>query len=132
MVRIGDQGIITALGHPLRARILTVLDDEEASPKELAARFEEKLGNVSYHVRILLGLGLIELVRETPRRGAVEHHYRSMPRPDAVLNLDVSLDDAGWAELAAAVGDFADRVAAISSSHPGDRAGRVVAATLGG
>src|SRR5918998_2436048 len=104
--RLTDQGIITALGHPLRARILSVLDSSEASPKELAAQLGEKLGNVSYHVRILARLGLIELVRETPRRGAVEHHYRSSPRPESVLNLELGLDDAGWRKAVAALESF--------------------------
>ena len=38
-------------------------------------------GTVAYHVRTLLQLGLIELVDETRVRGAVEHHYRAVPRP---------------------------------------------------
>ena len=32
-------------------------------------------------MRQLNELGLLELVRETPRRGAIEHHYRAKPRP---------------------------------------------------
>jgi DNA-binding transcriptional ArsR family regulator len=125
-----DQGIITALGHPLRARILSVLDSSEASPKELSAQLGEKLGNVSYHVRILVRLGLIELVRETPRRGAVEHHYRSAPRPEAVLNVELGLDDAGWREAAAALERFNEQLAGIVSRHGGNTQGRVVAALL--
>lgn len=132
MVRIGDQGIITALGHPLRARVLTALDEGEASPKELAVRFGEKLGNVSYHVRILARLGLIELVRETPRRGAVEHHYRAAMRPETVVNVELALDAKGWAEVSCALEAFAERLAAIAEGHAGDSPGRVVAAALPG
>jgi hypothetical protein len=40
------------------------------------------LGTVSYHVRTLHQLGLIELVGETRVRGAVEHHYRANVRPE--------------------------------------------------
>jgi hypothetical protein len=32
---------------------------------------------VSYHVRALLNLKLIKLVKKTPRRGAIEHHYEA-------------------------------------------------------
>lgn len=103
---------------------------QEASPKELATQLGEKLGNVSYHVRILVRLGLIELVRETPRRGAVEHHYRSAPRPDAVLNVELGLDDAGWREAAVALGAFGERLDDIVSRHGGPSRGRVVAALL--
>ena len=125
-----DQGIITALGHPLRARILSVLDAEEASPKELATRLGEKLGNVSYHVRILVRLGLIELVRETPRRGAVEHHYRSAPRPEAVLNVELGLDDTGWREAADALSRLNEQLEGIIARHGGSKGGRIVAALL--
>jgi hypothetical protein len=52
-----------------------------ASPSELAGELGEPLGNVSYHVRTLAELKCIELVRTTPRRGAVEHHYRATVRP---------------------------------------------------
>jgi DNA-binding transcriptional ArsR family regulator len=128
---ITDQGIITALGHPLRARILSLLDAGEASPKELAASLTEKLGNVSYHVRILARLGLIELVRETPRRGAVEHHYRSVPRPEAVANLELSLSPAGWDAAASALTSFTAELEKIVRRHGGGQQGRVVAALLG-
>jgi hypothetical protein len=40
------------------------------------------LGNVSYHVRQLQSFGLIRLVRTTPRRGSIEHHYELVARPD--------------------------------------------------
>jgi hypothetical protein len=46
---------------------------------------------VSYHVRQLADLGLIKLVKRTPRRGAIEHHYRAEPRP--------RISDAAWAEV---------------------------------
>jgi hypothetical protein len=36
---------------------------------------------VSYHVRTLRQLGLIELDHESPVRGAIEHHYRAHQRP---------------------------------------------------
>lgn len=128
---ITDQGIITALGHPLRARILALLDEGEASPKEIAGQLGEKLGNVSYHVRILARLGLIELVRETPRRGAVEHHYRAVPRPEEVVNVDLSLSEAGWKAASDALAEFTQRLHQIVDRHGGGQEGRVVAAVLG-
>ncbi|MEA2677531.1 MAG: hypothetical protein QOJ81_1672 [Chloroflexota bacterium] len=127
---MSDQGIITALGHPLRARILAELDEHEASPKELSQALGEKLGNVSYHVRILAGLDLIELVRQTPRRGAVEHHYRSRPRPGAMLNLELELDAAGWKAASEALASFNKKLSDISTKRKGKVRGRVVAAVL--
>jgi DNA-binding transcriptional ArsR family regulator len=49
---------------------------EKFSPTEIAAEFGEPLGNVSYHVRTLLKSGLLESAGTTPRRGALQHHYR--------------------------------------------------------
>jgi DNA-binding transcriptional ArsR family regulator len=86
-----DSNIVKALSHPLRMRILTRLNEGVASPNEMAKEFDESLPLVSYHVRILRELECIELVRTTPRRGAIEHHYRALTRP--------FLDDEDWAQL---------------------------------
>jgi DNA-binding transcriptional ArsR family regulator len=86
-----DSNIVKALSHPLRMRILTRLNEGVASPNEMAKEFEESLPLVSYHVRILRELECIELVRTTPRRGAIEHHYRALTRP--------FLSDDDWAQL---------------------------------
>lgn len=67
-----------ALSHPLRGRILGILEERRASPRELADELGQPLGNVSYHVRTLLGLKLIRLVKKTPRRGSIEHYYEAV------------------------------------------------------
>jgi DNA-binding transcriptional ArsR family regulator len=86
-----DVRVIKALGHPLRTRALTILNERVASPNELAQMLDAPLGSVAYHVRILLDLGAIELVRTEPRRGAVEHFYRATMRP--------FFSDADWAAM---------------------------------
>jgi DNA-binding transcriptional ArsR family regulator len=78
---IDDPRYVKAMSHPLRVRILAILMERKASPVELAQVLEGTLGTVSYHVRTLHQLGLIELVAETRVRGAVEHHYRAKSRP---------------------------------------------------
>ena len=90
-----DQRIVKALAHPLRIRMLTVLNQRVASPSELAGELEEPIGNVSYHMRTLADLGMVELVRTEPRRGAVEHYYRAIERPH--------LPASDWATLPASV-----------------------------
>lgn len=68
-----------AQSHPLRVKILRALaqaEDDTASPNELAETLRERLPNVSYHIRALLDLECIELVRTAQRRGAIEHYYR--------------------------------------------------------
>ena len=69
------------------------MDEGVASPSQLAIELGERLGNISYHVRILLGSGYVELVRTEPRRGALEHFYRATIGP--------GLDPEQWAELPA-------------------------------
>src|SRR3954451_15646562 len=68
------------MAHPLRVRILAILDERVASPNEISQEVDAPLQNVSYHVRQLANAGLIELVSQTPRRGAVEHHYKAVAR----------------------------------------------------
>jgi DNA-binding transcriptional ArsR family regulator len=79
---LSDQRVVKALAHPLRVQILSLLEQQTASPSELAAELRVPLGNVSYHVRQLQSFGLIRLVRTTPRRGSIEHHYELVARPD--------------------------------------------------
>ena len=81
ITNVDDQRYVKALSHPLRVRILGILEEQPASPVELSQVLDATLGTISYHVRQLNELGLLELVRETPRRGAIEHHYRAKPRP---------------------------------------------------
>jgi DNA-binding transcriptional ArsR family regulator len=75
-----DPRIAKALSHPMRARILGILDERVASPNEIAEMIDERLPNVSYHVRALVDLDCIELVDTAQRRGAIEHYYRAVVR----------------------------------------------------
>jgi len=77
---IDDPRFVKAMSHPLRVRILALLDERTASPNEIFQVLGGSLGTVAYHVRTLHQLGLIELVHETRVRGAVEHHYRARAR----------------------------------------------------
>jgi DNA-binding transcriptional ArsR family regulator len=76
-----DRRLAKALSHPLRAHVLTILNERVASPNQIANELEEPLGNVSYHVKTLAEMGCIELVKTEPRRGAIEHFYRAVVRP---------------------------------------------------
>src|SRR5215210_2263070 len=76
-----DPRLAKALSHPMRARILTILNERVASPNEISEMIDERLPNVSYHVRTLLDLGCLELVSTAQRRGAIEHYYRAVVRP---------------------------------------------------
>src|SRR3954467_10216430 len=73
-----DEALLRAISHPLRHRLLSMLDGRTASPNELARELDMPLGRVSYHIRLLADLGAIELVDTQPRRGALEHFYRAV------------------------------------------------------
>jgi DNA-binding transcriptional ArsR family regulator len=77
-----QRAVLTKIGsHPLRPRILSMLNMRVASPNELSRMLGEKLGDVSYHVRVLRGLDAIELLDTKQRRGATEHYYKAKVRP---------------------------------------------------
>jgi len=86
---IDDPRFVKALGHPMRIRIIALLQERTATPRELAQWLGGSLGTVSYHVRALYDLGLLELVRTTQVRGAIAHHYRARERP--------RISDEAWA-----------------------------------
>lgn len=86
-----DEALLKAISHPLRHRLLGMLDGRIASPNELARELELPLGRVSYHIRLLNDLGAIELVNTEPRRGALEHFYRAVTA--------VWFSEADWAKL---------------------------------
>jgi DNA-binding transcriptional ArsR family regulator len=60
--------------HPLRQRIASSLSgDVELVPAELAAKLEQPLGRIGYHLRILLGRRVLKVV---PRRRSAPPRYR--------------------------------------------------------
>jgi hypothetical protein len=83
-----NETICTVLKHPLRVRILEVLNEGPRSPsqfveeglipKEHFTTYQQALSLASYHFRELEKEGCLEVVESIPRRGAVEHVYRGM------------------------------------------------------
>jgi DNA-binding transcriptional ArsR family regulator len=88
--KLQNPALLKAVSHPLRAKILSVLQEEEASPKELATYLGAPLANVAYHVKVLCTLKLIRLVRTTRRRGAIEHYYKALAAPH--------IEDEAWSQ----------------------------------
>ncbi|HEX3689373.1 MAG TPA: winged helix-turn-helix domain-containing protein [Solirubrobacteraceae bacterium] len=128
ITEIDDPRLVKGLAHPLRIHILRVLETRVASPSEIAEEIGAPLGNVSYHVRFLARVGLIELTSTKPRRGAVEHYYRAVAR--------VSVTDQAWAlvpevvksGMISATLDQTGRVIGAAASSGGfDRSDAVVA-----
>jgi len=128
-----DPNLAKALSHPLRQRILERLSvGGEASPIQIARLLDAPLPNVAYHVRVLLELDCVELVRTRQVRGALEHTYRATAHP--------WLDAEQWARLPASfrrqalartlrevVSDASDAGVAGGFDHPGAQVRRATA-----
>jgi hypothetical protein len=99
-----------------------MLAERRASPTQLADMLGVTIGKVSYHVRTLLNLGVIELVETRPVRGAVEHFYEAPEPPRFTDDAWGRLDTIGKQRmLGAMLGQIADYVNASAASGGFDR-----------
>ncbi|OJU86080.1 MAG: hypothetical protein BGO11_04665 [Solirubrobacterales bacterium 70-9] len=85
--------LAAALSHPTRVGVISVLVEGPASARQLAEAIEEPLNNVTYHVKQLKDLGVIELDRTEQRAGGrvIERFYRATQR--------AYFDDRAWEAL---------------------------------
>jgi len=115
-MNITDPRWLRAISHPIRIRLLAMLDEEAASPVILASKLEQPLGTIAYHVRTLYDLGLLKLVSTRQRRGATEHYYKTTGRPrnseEAWEGLDTISKQRLLTALIARATDYATRSAA--------------------
>jgi DNA-binding transcriptional ArsR family regulator len=124
VTHVHDPRYLKALAHPLRIRILAILDEVPASPVQVAERVDASLGTVAYHFRTLSNLGLIKLVATHQRRGATEHVYKAVEHP--------RFDDESWDALGPVakqrllgamlrqIGEYANRSAAAGGFDRAD------------
>ncbi len=75
--------LVKAFAHPIRVQTMAILNEQVASPKEVATATGEPVKLVAYHVRVLKKLGLVELVRvaEAANGRVTEHFYKATRRP---------------------------------------------------
>ena len=69
------------LKSPVRVKALVLMHERPACAKDLQDELGLSLATASHHVNELKKMGLIEHVRDEPRRGAVAHFYRAVMRP---------------------------------------------------
>lgn len=124
ITNINDPRWVRAISHPLRIRLLAMLDEQAASPVLLASALNQPLGTVAYHVRVLYDLGLVELVSTRQRRGATEHYYRTTAHPRFTDEAWDALDPVAKQRVLTAVlskaHDYATRAAAGGGFDPAD------------
>jgi DNA-binding transcriptional ArsR family regulator len=116
VTNITDPRWLRAISHPIRIRLLAMLDEEPASPVILASKLEQPLGTIAYHVRTLYDLGLLKLVSTRQRRGATEHYYKTTGHPtgsaESWEGLDAISKQRLLTALIAKATDYATRSAA--------------------
>ncbi len=116
VMNITDPRWLRAISHPIRIRLLAMLDEEPASPVILASKLNQPLGTIAYHVRTLYDLGLLRLVNTRQRRGATEHYYKTTGHPasseEAWEGLDAISKQRLLTALIAKATDYATRSAA--------------------
>jgi DNA-binding transcriptional ArsR family regulator len=91
-----DQRLAKAFANPVRAEILTLLNDQKGSAVDLVGRLRKKgikasRNLVSYHMDVLLELDCIELVETERIRGATKMIYRG--------TMKLLFDKENWPQL---------------------------------
>ncbi len=66
---------VKAIAHPVRTRLLTALEAEPRSAKQLAEDLDLTHGNAGHHLKVLERAGLIEVIEERPVRALTERIY---------------------------------------------------------
>ena len=74
---LGDEKArLRALAHPLRVRMLSLLTGAELTAADIARELDLTHANASYHLRLLLASGKVEVAGEERIRGGVAKRYR--------------------------------------------------------
>jgi len=83
---------LRAMSHPVRRAMLRhYIEAGPVAPVEVANALGVDLSKASYHSRILVELGFLELTRTEQVRGSTKHYYRATERH--------LVDNRAWTEL---------------------------------
>ena len=77
---ISDLDQVRLLSDPLKLRLLQAFAAGEKTTKQVAAELGESVTKLYRHVDALHDAGLLEVIRETPKRGTVERTFRAVAR----------------------------------------------------
>ncbi len=79
-MKIRELSQVRLLSDPLKLDIIQVLAESEHTAADVASRLSEPVTKLYRHIDALLDASLIEVVRETRKRGTVERHFRASAR----------------------------------------------------
>ena len=74
---IKDLETVRLLADPFKLKLIQAFAEADRTAAEVAAALGEPLTKLYRHVDALLDAGLIEVTRETPKRGTVERSFRT-------------------------------------------------------
>ena len=73
--------IAEVIGHPVRYRVTTALEEEsDLTVRQIAERIGEPARRVTYQLRLLRESGLVEISGRRQRRGAIEYRFSMVRR----------------------------------------------------
>jgi acyl-CoA reductase-like NAD-dependent aldehyde dehydrogenase len=93
-VAVAKRTASSVIAHPVRVQILMIANERDISPSRYVEEvmgftpadktesYKRGLSYASYHFKELAKAGCIEVVDRIPRRGSVEHVYRSVTRAE--------------------------------------------------
>lgn len=113
---------LRATAHPVRLQILSLLTAAELSAAEIARELDLTHANASYHLRLLLDAGQLEVASEERIRGGVAKRYRHPWRDHSVRGKTSAEGRVAWAramaaELVRRVGEYAGRPGSFTDAE---------------
>lgn len=93
---------LRATAHPVRLQMLSLLTGAELSAAEVARELGISHANASYHLRLLLDAGQLEVAGEERIRGGVAKRYRHPWREHATRGKATTAERLTWARAMAA------------------------------
>lgn len=115
---------LRATAHPVRLQILSLLTGAEMSAAEVARELDLTHANASYHLRLLLDAGQLEIASEERIRGGVAKRYRhpweqlsSQRSPASSQEQRLAWTRVQAAELVRRVGDYAGRPGSFTDAE---------------
>ncbi len=107
---------LRALADPLRATLLELLLERAATVTEMARAVDRPKSSVAYHVNLLVGAGLLRVVRTRRVRAIEERYYGRAARTLYVGTLNRPEDR----RVAAAINGLAEAAVESAAAHAAD------------
>lgn len=116
MIVVNAPEQLRALADPLRATLLELLLERAATVTEMARAVDRPKSTVAYHVNLLVGAGLLRVVRTRRVRALEERYYGRVARTIYIGVLTRTEDK----QVVAAINGLAEAAAEAAPAHAAD------------